>query len=100
MQQIFDGTSATVFATMVEVLREFGVETRKVMGFGSDGASVMVGKTNGVAAKLLTDNPHSVAIHCCCHRLHLSVSNVCQEMPDIQVGIFYQVNGKMDRSAN
>ena len=71
MQQLFDGTAATIFATMVEVLQEFGVDTRKVMGFGSDVTLVMVG------------NPHSVPIHCCCHRPHLSVSNVCQEMPDI-----------------
>lgn len=85
MKQISDVTALTLYSTLLEVLSEFGVDPRKVMGFGSDGASVMTGSENGVAARLRKDNPHAVAVHCICHRLHLAVSQVCKGIPAMQV---------------
>ena len=42
--------------------------------FSSDGASVMVGRLNGVATKLRELNPTMVCIHCARHRLTHAVS--------------------------
>ena len=44
------------------------------MGFGSDGAAVMVGIRNGVAARLLEEiSPSLINIHCVAHRLALAI---------------------------
>ena len=46
----------------------------KVVGVGTDGASVMLGKTNGVVARLKNEvqRPFIQAIHCSAHRLELA----------------------------
>lgn len=38
---------------------------------GSDGASNMVGKISGVAARLKKDCPEVISVHCLNHRLEL-----------------------------
>jgi len=43
------------------------------VGFGSDGASVMVGCTSGVCVRLQNKFPHIIGWHCVNHRLELSV---------------------------
>ena len=44
-------------------------------GFTSDGASVMVGKRSGVAARLKQVNPVLINVHCICHRLALACTD-------------------------
>lgn len=85
MKQIMDGTASTLYSTLLAVLEDFGVDVSKVLGFGSDGASVMTGRENGVAARLKRDSPHAVAVRCICHRLYLAVSQVCIVIPAMQV---------------
>lgn len=46
------GTTQCLFDTVVDVLRNRGVPLSKVIGLGSDGASVMTGKSAGVGALL------------------------------------------------
>lgn len=41
----------------------------RLVGFGSDGAAVMVGKHGGVAKLLRQDFPHLINIHCLGHGL-------------------------------
>ncbi|CAM2117752.1 unnamed protein product [Caretta caretta] len=48
--------------------------------FTSDGASVMLGKLNGVAAQLKRDIPHLVQQHCVAHREDLGMSNPWKEV--------------------
>ena len=43
----------------------------KLTGLATDGASVMVGKKNGLAAKLKDVNPRLFSVHCICHNLAL-----------------------------
>ena len=50
------------------------MDEKKVVGFGSDGASVMTGKNNGVAARLKRVNPFLISIHCKAHKLALCTS--------------------------
>ena len=44
------GDADTVFQKVSQVLREKGIDTRRVVGLASDGASVMFGRINGVGA--------------------------------------------------
>ena len=44
----------------------------KLVALGTDGASVMLGRQNGVVAKLKEGKPFVVAVHCMNHRLKLS----------------------------
>ncbi|KAJ8048792.1 hypothetical protein HOLleu_01255 [Holothuria leucospilota] len=53
-------------------------------GFGSDGASVMVGCRNGVATQLKRMEPMIVSTHCVAHRLALAVGQVEKDMPVVK----------------
>lgn len=45
----------------------------KLVGMGSDGASVNIGKKGGVAALLRREVPHMIDFHCLPHRLELAL---------------------------
>lgn len=45
---------------------------KKTVGLGSDGANVMMGKNNGVAALMKCKQPCLQAVHCSAHRLELA----------------------------
>ena len=54
---------------------------KKLVGFGSDGASVMRGSQGGVTALLKADVPHLIAVHCVAHCLELSILDVIKKVP-------------------
>lgn len=56
----------------------------RLMGFGSDGASVMTGRLSGVATRLHRSNPYLVAIHCVAHRQALACSQAGERVPYVQ----------------
>lgn len=60
---------------------EFGLENCKsqTVAFGSDGASVYVGRLNGVVAKLHVEIPWLLGVHCIAHRLELSVLDALKD---------------------
>lgn len=60
------------------------LDINKLMGLSTDGASVMVGKNNGVAAKLRQRNSKLLNMHCVCHRLALACTDTCQELKYIR----------------
>ena len=62
-----DANGVIAFTGMVE----FGLENCKsqTVAFGSDGASVYVGRLNGVVAKLHVEIPWLLGVHCIAHRL-------------------------------
>ena len=51
------------------------------MGFGSDGANVMVDQRTSVATRLKCDNPFLVSIHCVAHRLALAAAQASDNIP-------------------
>ena len=53
-----------------DVFKEENLPVKKIIGFGSDDAAVMVGRKNGVAARLKNPSPHLISIHCMAHRLN------------------------------
>lgn len=51
-----------------------------MVGFVSDGASNMLGRTSGVGVKLQKIYPNIILWHCCNHRLELAVSDTLKEV--------------------
>jgi hypothetical protein len=57
----------------------------RLLGFGSDGAPVMVGKENGVAAILKPHtNPYILDSHCCGHRAALACIHTKKQSLEIR----------------
>ena len=67
-----------VYATLRQQLSGYGLDVSFTVG--SDGASVMTGKHNGVGAKLKRDVGHVFAIHCVAHRLALATSSAAERV--------------------
>lgn len=64
LRLVSDGTAASCFKALTECLEELGLHIKRMAGFGSDGASTMVGRLNGVAAQLKAQNPNVQFTHC------------------------------------
>ena len=63
------------------LLASYNTPVENCFGFSSDGASVMTGKDNGVAAILKkTHCPHMISVHCVAHRLALATSQAAGDM--------------------
>jgi len=70
-----DSDSANSEALYKVIKRELtsrGIDLNKLVGIVTDGASVMVGKKEGLTTKLKRDVPKVVSVHCICHKLALS----------------------------
>lgn len=80
---IVNGTAETVTSALLTALEERGITTSKVMGFGSDGAAVMMGCKTGVAKRLKDQNPFMINIHCVAHRVALAASAAGKETEKI-----------------
>ena len=52
---------------------------KKLVGFGCDGASVMVGKKGGVSAFLTQLQPSCITVHCFAHRLEPAYKDAVKE---------------------
>ena len=79
-----------------------------LVGFGSDGASVMMGRQNGVLKKIKDDVPHLIEMHCVAHRLELVIldafkgESILTELNDLLQGIYkhYHYSPKALREPN
>ena len=81
MRDLFNGTAETIETSLVQFLQDVGSSLSNVSGFGSDGASVMTGRQNGVATRLQRINSGIVSIHCVAHCLASAVSQASQSIP-------------------
>ena len=52
----------------------------KIVGLGSDGASVMRGERSGLVARMKNEIPDLQAVHCIAHNLQLAIGDVCKEI--------------------
>ncbi|GBB86298.1 hypothetical protein RclHR1_12720005 [Rhizophagus clarus] len=58
-----------------------GISFKALFHIGSDGASVMIGKHNGVVTKLKNKNPFMISIHCIAHRFALIGKDSVSDVP-------------------
>ena len=74
--QISDGkkNSKEIYDALMAAMEEWDLNLDNFVGFGSDGASTMVGKKTGVSATLKKEvNPFITTIHCIAHMTNLAV---------------------------
>lgn len=76
LTELTKSDAATIHAVLREVLEDRGVSMHKLVGFGSDGASVMTGEQTGVGARLKHGNPYITTMHCIAHRAALAAQDV------------------------
>ncbi|RXM32724.1 Zinc finger protein 862 [Acipenser ruthenus] len=81
IRDILIGTADTITQAIKVFLTDMDVDIRKMARFGSDGASVMVGQINGVAAQLRAANSKLVSVHCIAHRLALAGAQAATGIP-------------------
>ncbi|MCO5546617.1 hypothetical protein L7F22_000047 [Adiantum nelumboides] len=79
--EVTDRTSRGLFVSLRKLLIDFGLDEQKLVSFGSDGASVMVGKNGGVAKRLKNICPFLTSMHCMAHRTNLCASSTIGEFP-------------------
>ena len=78
---LFDGKAEIIEKALLQFCDMAGIEMRKVMGFGSDSAAVMVGRVSSVSTRLRVHNPVMINIHCVAHRLALAAANASDSIP-------------------
>ena len=79
--ELFNGTADTTETTLVANMEDKGLSMSKMVGLGTDRASVMTGVHNGVGARLKRCQPILTSIHCVCHRLALAAAQAGNDMP-------------------
>jgi len=79
IQDVLENSTSANATTIVKLIREElskdGLDINKLSSLASDGASVMTGSPNGMAAKLRETVPTLINIHCICHRLALACND-------------------------
>lgn len=70
---------------LTKQLDDSKLQLQNMMSIATDGAAVMTGKRNGLAAKLRSLNKKMISFHCVCHRLALSCVDANDEANYISV---------------
>lgn len=71
-RNVVDGKAETIYNALMDFMQEKNIDCgNKLVGLGSDGASVMMGRHNGVGVRLKSVAPFMVHTHCVAHRLAL-----------------------------
>ena len=83
IEDLVDGTAERIEEAIRAYITDKELPFSKLMGFGSDGASVMTGRLTGVGTRLHQSNPYLVAIHCVA-RLALACSQAGEKVPYVQ----------------
>lgn len=82
--QVEKSDAASIVGAMKRSIEKVGMPweefTTKMVGMGSDGASVMLGCKNGVAAHLKRIQPALVAVHCYAHKLELAFKDAIKKV--------------------
>ena len=62
----------SIYSVLLDFLKKKDLQCSKLKGKDYDGAATFDGKKSGVQARLKKHAPHSVFIHCHCHKLQLA----------------------------
>lgn len=81
LQQLTSANARSIVDALISLINDLKLDIRKLMGIGTDNASVMVGINNGVFQILKEEYnlPHLVLNRCVCHSIQLAVSHASQE---------------------
>lgn len=77
-----DATAATLFNSITEFFSKENIDYKtNMVGFGSDGANVMLGAHNSLASRLKAEIPGIFIMKCICHSFALCASYACLKLP-------------------
>ena len=76
--------ASLIFDCVISQLRLWNLDLCKLVAFGSDGASSMVGSQTGVSTRLKEVNPFLLICHCVAHRTNLAALDAAKT-PDCKV---------------
>lgn len=75
-------TADDLYEKIVRFFESNGIPWRtNLIGFASDGASVMVGRFNSLTTKLQAQTENLFTLKCICHSFSLCASNACSKLP-------------------
>ena len=74
----------SIKTTVIKQISNSKLEVNRLFGLATDGASVMTGKRNGVAALLRRECKLLLNVHCICHRLALACGDANDYVQYIQ----------------
>jgi hypothetical protein len=99
------GDAKSIYDTVLSYMNTNQLSTIKLMGFGSDGCSTMLGSNKGVFTKLKEDNPFMLNNHCVMHRLQLCIKDlgelvIVQKVNDLVSDIYLHFCRSAKRSAD
>ncbi|XP_051803965.1 zinc finger protein 862-like isoform X3 [Acanthochromis polyacanthus] len=105
------GDAKNILAALKRSIEMIGIPwgsfIEKLVGMGSDGASVMLGRKGGVAALLRQEQSALVAVHCFAHKLELSLKDALKAVPlnnkisvGLLQGLFYMYHNNPLNRAN
>lgn len=94
-----DGATGTnLFNSVKDLLKKNGLNFSNMVGFCSDNASSMMGRSNGVAAHLLKQNDSIFIFGCICHSEHLIASAAGDLLPKNIEGLMHNLFSYFSRS--
>ena len=71
-RNVVDGRAETIYNELVDFIRGKNLDCgTQLVGLGSDGAAVMMGRHSGVGVRLKSMSPYIIHTHCVAHRLAL-----------------------------
>lgn len=74
-------TGELIFNAIKKTLDWYCLDLKKCVGFGCDGASVMVGQNNSVWSRIKEVNPSCILMKCICHSMALCVQHSFNKLP-------------------
>ncbi|CAF4617848.1 unnamed protein product, partial [Didymodactylos carnosus] len=74
---ITDLSGRGIAETVIQLIREHGLDVHKLRGQGFDGAGAMSGKFNGVQKHIRDLVPSALYVHCSNHTLNLAIGDAC-----------------------
>jgi hypothetical protein len=80
LERVKDHNADGLTQVIVDFIGTKQVPIEKVMAFGGDGASVIMGKNNGVSTQLQRMNPRIVVAHGAAHNLALAAAHAGEEV--------------------
>ena len=118
MMELQQTDALTIANALKDVLLRYSLPLRQCRGQAYDGASNMAGRLNGVAARLLREEPRAQYVHCLAHSLNLcpqecsckcstirEALNLAQQLANLiraspkRLGLFKKIKAEMAPSA-
>ena len=84
MEESASADATELHVVITKQLQVLNIPLKNLRGLATDGASVITGKTRGLAALLKKDVISLVAVHCVCHRLALACTDTNEELAVIK----------------